>query len=327
MRVSFAGGGSDVPPIAPGIGGRVVGAAVDLRVRVEVEPFDRGWVQLESSVTGHRVTRRRDESPRSDIDLRLLEAGLAEVGIEDGVRVVVQSPVAPGTGLGGSSSVAVALLRALRAAQGCEAGAPASLVDGAARLERERLRNAGGSQDATFAAYGGLLDLRFDPCGSATVHPLQNDGELMARFSDGVLLVDTTIRRVSGDALRAAPRQRSPDTVAELVSAAADVAHGFAIGSLDHVLAAMRRAADAKVRRDPRGCALAVDLAERLTPLGAEVVRTCGAGGGGHVLVWAAPERHASITDAVAPWPVRRPAIGAPGVQLEDDPTPIATAA
>src|SRR5262245_41337349 len=48
MRLSLAGGGSDLPPFLPGVEGRIVGTAIDLRVRAVVEPFDRGWLRLEA---------------------------------------------------------------------------------------------------------------------------------------------------------------------------------------------------------------------------------------------------------------------------------------
>jgi D-glycero-alpha-D-manno-heptose-7-phosphate kinase len=63
MRVSFAGGGSDLPPFLPGFPGRVVGSAIDLRVRAVVEPFDRGWVKLELPVAEESTTRRSIEPP------------------------------------------------------------------------------------------------------------------------------------------------------------------------------------------------------------------------------------------------------------------------
>src|SRR5687767_6194257 len=103
MRVSFAGGGSDLPPFVPGIGGRVVGAAVDLRIRALVEPFDSGWVRLELSAGARHVTRRRSEPPRDEIAFRLLEQALAQTGIQEGVRVRIETDVVPGAGLGGSA--------------------------------------------------------------------------------------------------------------------------------------------------------------------------------------------------------------------------------
>jgi D-glycero-alpha-D-manno-heptose-7-phosphate kinase len=80
----------------------------------------------------------------------------------------------------------------------------------------------------------------------------------------------------------------------------------------------MRRNAAAKVRRDPVASAPAVELADRLAPLGAEVVRMCGAGLGGHVLVWAPEDCHAAITDALDGCTVRRTPLRAPGVRLEE---------
>ena len=81
----------------------------------------------------------------------------------------------------------------------------------------------------------------------------------------------------------------------------------------------MYDSAAAKTTRDPEANAGATALARLLVPLGAEVVRMCGAGGGGHVLVWAPPDRHPAITDALGEAQVRRPALSAPGVRLETE--------
>jgi D-glycero-alpha-D-manno-heptose-7-phosphate kinase len=316
MRVSFAGGGSDVPPFATGLGGRVVGTAIDLRVRVVVEPFDRGWIRLDAPATGRTVTRRSTDPARSELDFRLIEAALAQVGVDDGARVEVDTSILPGAGLGGSSAAAVAALSALEASIG-EASRPELLVEDATAIERQGLGNLCGSQDQLLAAYGGSLDLRFDDRGQVRRRPLLAPAELVLELEGGLLLVDTLVRRVSGHVLEGIGR-RSFAATAELVWAAGDVSRGFAAGSLDRVLAGMRRSALAKVLHDPRGNQIAIDLARRLVPLGAELVRTCGAGGGGHVLVWAPPGRHWAIEAALPPsWIVRRPAIGAPGVRLE----------
>src|SRR5262245_33320013 len=102
MRVSFAGGGSDLPPFVPGAFGRVVGAALDLRVQATVEPFERGWVRLEvkGGSSLREATRRADDAPREDVAFRLLEAALAASGVDEGVRLRVETDVAPGAGLG-----------------------------------------------------------------------------------------------------------------------------------------------------------------------------------------------------------------------------------
>lgn len=315
MRVSFAGGGTDLPPFLPGIGGRVVGTAIDLRVRAEVEPFDRGWVRLELSATGQEVTRRNTDAPASDISFRLLEAALADIGVQEGVRVRIETSVVPGAGLGGSGAAAVAALAALWTSI-LDLPAAESLARDALRIEREGLRLACGLQDPLFAAHGGMLDLRFDEHGEVTRRELTGCAALRASFAAGLLLIDTGRRRVSGEVLGRV--RTEPEVTAELVAAADDVARGFEEGSLEQVLVGMRRSASAKLRRDPEGNQPAIALAERLASRGAEVVRMCGAGEGGHILVWAPPDRHAQIAAELGHM-VRTPGLGAPGVRLEED--------
>ena len=310
MRVSLAGGGTDLAPFFGGIGGRILGTAIEIRVRAVVEPFDHGWVQLELSATNTVITRRSGDAPREEISLRLLEAALAEVGMTGGVRLRLETDVVPGAGLGGSGAAAVAALAALQGSIG-EPPVREELARRALRLERERLSLACGPQDPYFAAFGGLLDLRFDEHGAMTQEAPLAASTLLLALGEGMLLVDTGRRRVSGEVLDKVPR--SAEVTAELVGAADDVAQGIAAGSIAAVLAGMKRSAAAKLRRDPIGNAAAAALEVQLREHGAEVVRVCGAGAGGHVLVWAPKERHPAILAAVG-GTVRRPAIAAPGV-------------
>ncbi len=315
MRVSLAGGGTDLPPFLRGVGGRVVGTAVDLRVRALVEPFDRGWVRLELSATGLAFTRRRGEPRSHDTSARLLEETLSFMNVNDGVRLRIETDLVPGTGLGGSAAAAVAALAALGASLD-RAPDVEALAASAVRVEREGLGIAGGSQDQIFAACGGMLDLHFDEHGLTRRETVAADPALVGALAAGMLLVDTGQRRVSGEVIDRA--QTKLEVTAELIAAAGDVADSLREGSLANVLAGMRRSAAAKAARDPEANARATALGRLLVPLGAEVVRMCGAGGGGHVLVWAPPDRHPAITDSLGGAPVRRPALSAPGVRLED---------
>ncbi|APR84339.1 D,D-heptose 7-phosphate kinase [Minicystis rosea] len=315
MRVSLAGGGSDLPPFLPGLGGRIVGTAIDLRTRALVEPFDRGWVRLELSATGLVVTRRRQDPRCDDLGARLLEQALALTDVNDGVRLRIETDVVPGAGLGGSASAAVAALAALHASID-GAPDPEDLVRDAVRVERDGLSLACGSQDQTFAAHGGLLDLRFDERGLTSRTALAISPALLAELAAGMLLVDTGERRVSGEVIG---RARYPEgATAELVAAAGDVALGLEDGHLSRVIAGMRRSAVAKIARDPTANADAIAIARRIEPLGAEVVRMCGAGGGGHVLVWAPEDRHPAIVSTLGDCVVRKPALAAAGVRLEE---------
>lgn len=356
LRISLAGGGTDVPPLARGIGGRVVCAAIGLHVRVTVEPFDRGWVRLEgswgladtiapdtiasdASAPGANarsesassasapetslsagspprvatLTRRADEPPATDVAFRLLEAARAALGVEEGVCIRVESDLTPGTGLGGSAAAAVALLAAFREALG-EPLRPQHLATHASLLEREALGLRCGLQDQLCAAEGGILDLRFFDDGFH-LHHIDVAPDLARELQAGLLLLDTRVRRVSGEILDVANDGRATDLSADLVAAADDTARGFRLGELPLVLAGMRRSASAKLRRGGSS-ALPLPWIRKLATLGAVVVRACGAGGGGHVLLWADPTRHPALIEAARPCIVRRPLLGVPGVTL-----------
>ncbi|WP_272458278.1 GHMP family kinase ATP-binding protein [Polyangium jinanense] len=316
MRVSFAGGGTDLPPFIEGLPGRVVGSAIGLRVRALVEPFDRGWVRLEVPVADETTTRRSHEPPSSELAFRLLEAALAHTGVTDGVKLRIDTDVAPGAGLGGSASTAVATLSALRWSVG-EVTAEEELAREATTMEREGLSIVCGAQDAIFAACGGLLDLAFGEAGCTRIERITPEQALAAELEAGLLLVDTHVRRVSGAVLEQVDAAAALANVAELAESATEVAAALREGSLARALAGMRRTAMAKVRRAPEASALATELGDKLAGLGVEVIRACGAGGGGHVLVWAPEARHAEILRALGPATVRRPALSAPGVRIE----------
>ncbi|MBK8252422.1 MAG: hypothetical protein IPK82_07100 [Polyangiaceae bacterium] len=371
MRISLAGGGTDVPPLARA-GGRVVCAAIDLFVRATVEPFDDGWIRLEGTwgladvgrpiAPGERarthgperthgpaperthsmlpiagnapprvatLTRRAGELPSKDPAFRLLEAVRERFGVTGGARISIESDLTFGTGLGGSAAAAVALVAAFHEALGERATAP-DLATTAAHLERDVLGLRCGLQDQVCASNGGILDVRFYEVGHGKhvrgaavetggvgfdLESIEPTPALARDLCAGLLLVDTRVRRVSGEVLDVANNSSISDLSADLVAAADDTARGFRLGSLPLVLAGMRRSASAKWRRGGAG-ALPRDVHKKLLEQEAVVVRACGAGQGGHILVWADPSRHSEIENVVSPALLRRPTLGVSGVQV-----------
>lgn len=318
MRISFAGGGSDLPPFVPGLSGRVVGSAISLRVRAIVEPFDRGWVRFEVPVVEATTTRSIHDPPSNAVSFRLLEAVLAHTGVTDGVHMRIETDIAPGAGLGGSAAAAVAALTALKWSVG-ETATSETMVREATTIERERLSLVCGSQDQVFAACGGILDLSFAESGWTNMTSFPADRGFIHALEEGMLLVDTHVRRVSGEVLERVDAVAALASVEALVASAADAACAIEDGSLPRLLAAMRRSAAAKLQRDPRASYAAIDLARRLDGLNVEVIRACGAGSGGHVLVWASPDNHEAILRALHPVTVRRPGLAAHGACIEPD--------
>ena len=158
LRVSFAGGGSDlVAWLERGESGAVVNAAIGAYVYVTLS---RHWhpnrIRLSYSVT--EDVDRLDYLSH-DLVREAIQLTGAGMGLE--ITSVGQIP-GKGSGLGSSSSTAVAVLHALEIYLG---GNPSRtwLAEHAIEIELIRLKQDGGKQDQYAAAFGGVNYLSFDP--------------------------------------------------------------------------------------------------------------------------------------------------------------------
>lgn len=192
LRISFAGGGTDVPPYPADHGGAVLSATID-------------WAAY-ASITTSPETGVRVSAP--DLDTAAAVSGrqqLAQVVLEDGrfsldsgADVTLACDAPPGSGLGSSSSLIVAMAAALADLAG-RPRAPYDLAADAVRLEREDLGVPGGLQDQYAAVFGGFNFIEFTGDG-VLVHPLRLRRETLAELHGSLLLVPApvTSRRSSG---------------------------------------------------------------------------------------------------------------------------------
>ncbi|MBA3317923.1 MAG: GHMP kinase [Gemmatimonadales bacterium] len=194
VRLDFAGGWTDVPPYSAREGGVVVAAAVQLHAYAEVVPRDAGYI-LVAQDFGEALELESRGALAGDGALPLLRAGLRLLH-PGPCALTTRSDAPPGSGLGSSGAIDVALVAALAAA----AGRPASvreIADLACRLEGIEAGIPGGRQDQFAAAFGGFLRLTFrDP--DASVERLVLDPEFAAELERRMLLCYTGASRFSG---------------------------------------------------------------------------------------------------------------------------------
>src|SRR5262249_32730182 len=115
VRVSLAGGGTDLPAYYEKYGGLVVSTTIDKYFYVFVNLNGADSVQVTSSDYRTFFRQRRGQAMLWEGDLALPRAFLPQFGIDDGISLFLASEVPPGTGLGSSSTVSVALAKALGA--------------------------------------------------------------------------------------------------------------------------------------------------------------------------------------------------------------------
>src|SRR5436309_6086462 len=170
VRISLAGGGTDLPAYYREHGGLVVSTTIDKYLYVFVNLNGTDSVQVTSSDYHTFFRQRRGEPILWDGDLTLPRAFLHQFGIDGGISLFLASEVPPGTGLGSSSTVAVALAKALSTLYG-----PAldkhELAELASYVEIQKLGMPIGRQDQYAAAFGGLNAIYFEAKG-VRVEPL-----------------------------------------------------------------------------------------------------------------------------------------------------------
>lgn len=293
-RVSFAGGGTDLPAYADRFGGAVVSCTIDRYAGVRITPRVDG---LELAALD---TRSRELIPSASAARRLRAPILAEehllfpkaaaalFRLERG-RIEVTSTVPMGVGLASSGSLAVALSSAIRGYVG-ESTDPGVVAEDAFRMEHDLLARPIGRQDQYASAFGGMNLIEMDRSG-VRVTPLKVDVE---RVASRVVLLSNGARRNAAIPL-AAQRERTlddPSTV-EHLHAMAHSAHSMRsyleAGDLDKAGELLDQGWRRKRELSDRVSTTTIDHAyESARNAGAIGAKLCGAGSAGTLLVWCA---------------------------------------
>ena len=182
-RISFAGGGTDLPAFYREEYGAVLSTAIDRHMYVTV------GTRFDSTI---RVAYSTTEVVETAAQLKhtLVREALAITDLDRALEITTIGDVPAGTGMGSSSALAVGLLTALYAYKG-RAEAPETLARQACEIEIDRLGAPIGKQDQYAAAYGGLQYIRFNPDETVHVEPVPGSAAMLEALSDHVLLFYT----------------------------------------------------------------------------------------------------------------------------------------
>jgi D-glycero-alpha-D-manno-heptose-7-phosphate kinase len=297
LRISFAGGGTDLPSYyREHGGGAVTSAAIDRYVHVLVnEKFDKSI----------RVSYSRTENVDQLEELQhpIVKEAMRLTGVHDSLEIHTIADIpSEGTGLGSSSTFTVGLLNALHAFRGVLKG-PAELAEEACRIEIDRLGGSSGRQDQYIAAFGGVEYFEFRPDDTVRASPIPLSNVHREALSDHLSLFYTGVTR-RADGILKAQSERT----------------GVNRDALERIRGLAGEARDAIIRADwpalgatlDEGWGLKRGLANGITTgeidaqyaaaraAGAYGGKITGAGGGGFLLLLHPPERSHQIAAALS---------------------------
>jgi D-glycero-alpha-D-manno-heptose-7-phosphate kinase len=298
LRVSFAGGGTDLPAFYNEQPGAVVSTAINKYIYVTTNrKFDR---QIRASYSVTEIVDKVD-----DLRHELIREALRLVGIGGGIEITSISDIpSSGTGLGSSSTYTVGLLNALYAYLGRHAG-PERLGSEACQIEIDILGKPIGKQDQYAAAYGGLEYIQFNPDGTVFVDPIMCEPATKKRLESRLMMFYTGMTRSADNILSEQSKNTASDedkkrALRKMKAQADQARQALEENCLDEFGHILHEGWILK-----RGLAGGISNPqidgwyETARAHGAIGGKILGAGGGGFLLVYAHEEQHSIIEEAL----------------------------
>lgn len=305
LRVSFAGGGTDVTPFPESEGGVVLSATIDRFAYGSLRARDDGRISIESIDFGLSLDFPAAEDPAFDGRLDLVKAAIRRLSIDDdaGYDLLLRSNAPPGSGLGSSSTMMVALVGLLREYYSLPLS-EYEIAHLAWEIERRDLGIRGGLQDQYAATFGGFNFIEFSD--RVIVNPLRVRDSIVNELELNLLLCYTGITRESANIIadQTARVEKHDPTALEGLRAQKDLALAMKAallrGELDSFGDLLGQAWAEKKKMSPLITSVLIDEAYELAVRhGATGGKVTGAGGGGYILFYCDFTRKHRVAEAL----------------------------
>ena len=298
LRMSFVGGGSDLPVFYRRFGGAVVSTAIDKFVYISVNKKFDDRIRVSYSKTEEVPAVARIKHP-------LVREALKLLNIPGGIEITSIADIpARGSGLGSSSAFTVGVLHALHAFANRYASAE-QLARESCEIEIERCGEPIGKQDQFAAAFGGFNFIEFYPDDSVSVEPIICRRETLQELQDNTIVFYTGITRSASTILKTqqhvvASEKAKQKVLCRMVEFARELKAELqknnvaAFGEIIHENWVLKRSLT------PNVSSSAIDTwYERARKAGATGGKLLGAGSGGFLMFYAPQDRHDAITRAL----------------------------
>jgi D-glycero-alpha-D-manno-heptose-7-phosphate kinase len=307
VRISFAGGGTDLPAYFQRYGGAVLSATLDKYFYAILRRRESGCTQVISSDL-RKVERWTDADIQSSkgSDLEIPFAVLRHLRRTPAADLFLASEIPPGTGLGSSATVCVTVLRIMSEFLKLNLSRH-QIAERAHYIAREMLGNPVGKQDEYAAAFGGLNYIRFHSDGTVSVEPMCLNPDVARELQSHLMLFFTgashnswqileaqekSTKRPGGTALAALHEMRDLADQMRTVLQRGELA---SFGELLHQGWCAKKRVSSEISNP-----WIDELYARARAAGAIGGKITGAGGGGFLLLYVPQHSQAGVREAFA---------------------------
>lgn len=294
-RISFVGGGTDLPSFYEKDYGAVLSCTIDKYIYVIIkERFD--------DLIYVNWTKKEIIDKPNEIEHDLVREAMKKAGIEKGVEITMLADIpSEGSGLGSSSSLTVGLLNAFYTFKGIQVQTE-RLAREACEIEIDIIGKPIGKQDHYASAFGGLNEILFYKDGSVKINNIKMPSDKLRVLGSNLLLFYTGVTRKADHILR--KQKEKTKTIFEILMEMRNQVHVLknhfeneASDSLGHILKeawAMKKSLLSTISNKQID-----EMYERALNAGASGGKICGAGGGGFLLLYVPREKQNSLRKAL----------------------------
>jgi D-glycero-alpha-D-manno-heptose-7-phosphate kinase len=292
LRISFAGGGTDVPPFPELYGGCVLSCTIDKYAYSSLTPKKDKKISIHSIDFNlvHVLKTIAEVKYGGKLDLPIAVLKLLKYN-KKGFDLTISCDRPPGSGLGSSSAVVVSVIGVMKRLLNLSLSSY-DMANLAVRVEREELQIKGGLQDQYASTFGGFNFIEFSRDKQVLVSPLRIKPEVENELISRLLLIDTQVTRFSGDILsrhvKAFEKRREEivDALKDSKENAIEMKDSLLRGEIDQFGELLETGWEQKKRRDDNISNKQIDTIYH-TAKNSGVVggKLLGAGGGGHIIL------------------------------------------
>lgn len=311
LRLGLAGGGTDVSPFCDLHGGFVMNVTISKYAYATIDPAPSGMAEfhaMDAQVSEALLPEAVDLGPGP---LQLMKGVYRRVserfldGRAPAIRIRTHSDAPPGSGLGSSSTMVVALVTAFVEYFGLALG-DYDVAHLAYEIERKDLGLAGGKQDQYAAAFGGFNFIEFYAGDRVIVNPLRVKEWIWAELEASLVLYFTGVSRSSARIIDEQSRNiqegrsDSLDAMHQLKQEASQMKEALLRGDLSRLARVMQAGWQAKKQSASSITNPMIDDLEALAfASGATATKVSGAGGGGFMMFLCDPANRIGLVRAL----------------------------